>query len=181
MYVHDIFIVYVHILYTYLRAMLLPTKLWLGSGGGVALDDMIVVANKADLAEAQAELAGGAGDEAAQALKALALAAAKRTLPSQAGVGGGAGVGIGMGVAAGVAGGREELGSGGGAAGGGERERDGEEEEGRVWKLSCKTKEGVDGFMEHLEAEVRSRFQGAADDESPLITRYRLVRYVYAP
>ena len=77
-----------------------------------------------------------------------------------------------MGVGAGVAGGREELGSGGGRGGEEERERDGEEEEGRVWKLSCKTKEGVDGFMEHLEAEVRSRFQGAADDESPLITRY---------
>lgn len=42
---------------------------------------------------------------------------------------------------------------------------------GRVWKVSCKTKEGLDGFMAHLEAEVRSRFQGAADDESPLITR----------
>lgn len=43
--------------------------------------------------------------------------------------------------------------------------------EGRVWKVSCKTKEGIDGFMEHLEAEVVARFQGGADDESPLITR----------
>lgn len=44
-------------------------------------------------------------------------------------------------------------------------------EQARLWQVSCKTKEGLDGFMEHLEAEVRSRFQGAGDDESPLITR----------
>ncbi|CAN0116745.1 unnamed protein product [Scytosiphon promiscuus] len=34
--------------------------------------------------------------------------------------------------------------------------------------------------MEHLEAEVRSRFQGAADDESPLITRRRHRQHVEA-
>lgn len=58
-----------------------------------------------------------------------------------------------------------------GAGAAGERGGSGAEGGGRVWKVSCKTKEGLEGFMEHLEAEVRSRFQGAADDESPLITR----------
>eukprot|EP00904_Undaria_pinnatifida_P007967 jgi/Undpi1/42/HiC_scaffold_1.g00042.m1 len=150
-------------------------------GGAAALDDMIVVANKADLATAQAEK-----EDAAKALNKLAVAAAKRTLPSQAGVGAGvglgagaetggggeAGVGVGAEMGAGVAGGRE-LESDGGRGGGAEEER-------RVWKLSCKTKEGVDGFMEHLEEEVRSRFQGAADDESPLITRRRHRQHVEA-
>jgi len=42
---------------------------------------------------------------------------------------------------------------------------------GKVWKLSCKTREGVEEFVGHLEAVVGERFQGAADDESPLITR----------
>lgn len=46
----------------------------------------------------------------------------------------------------------------------------------RLWRVSCKTSEGVEGFMEHLEAEVRSRFQGAGDDESPLITRFERQR-----
>ena len=43
---------------------------------------------------------------------------------------------------------------------------------GSVWKLSCKTREGLEELVGHLETVVRSRFQGAVEDnESPLITR----------
>lgn len=45
------------------------------------------------------------------------------------------------------------------------------EGKGKVWKLSCKTREGLEEFVGHLEAVVGERFQGATDDESPLITR----------
>ncbi|CAM9872880.1 unnamed protein product, partial [Choristocarpus tenellus] len=43
----------------------------------------------------------------------------------------------------------------------------------KMWRLSCKTREGLEEFVGHLEAEVQSRFQSTADDESPLITRRR--------
>lgn len=45
------------------------------------------------------------------------------------------------------------------------------EGKGNVWKLSCETREGLEEFVGHLEAVIGARFQGAADDESPLITR----------
>lgn len=109
-----------------------------GMGGAAgALDDLIVVANKADLATGAKGEGGGLGDAELNALAAEAAAgAAPRATPETAAAGGGRGL-----------------------------------EGGRVWKLSCKTKDGLEGFMEHLEAEVRSRFQGTTDDESPLITR----------
>lgn len=106
-------------------------------GAAGALDDLIVVANKADLAAAAAGVgAGEQGEGLNDELNALAAEAATA-------------------APVGTAAARAAQGP----------------EGGRVWKLSCKTKEGLEGFMEHLEAEVRSRFQGAADDESPLITR----------
>ncbi|CAN0396493.1 unnamed protein product, partial [Discosporangium mesarthrocarpum] len=43
----------------------------------------------------------------------------------------------------------------------------------KVWSLSCKTREGLDEFIVNLEGEVRSRFESAAEDDSPLITRQR--------
>lgn len=115
-----------------------PYKVFGGVGGAAgALDDLIVVANKADLAAAAAGVgAGEQGEGLNDELNALAAEAATA-------------------APVGTAAARAAQGP----------------EGGRVWKLSCKTKEGLEGFMEHLEAEVRSRFQGAADDESPLITR----------
>lgn len=143
------------------------------SGGGAgALDELIVVANKADLA-----LAGGEGHD--KELKSLAAAAAGPAATAAAPPAVPAAVPAALSSRTAEPTGRQD----------GEKEEEGEEAVaavlraakgrggelewggGRVWKLSCKTKEGLDGFMEHLEAEVRSRFQGAADDESPLITR----------
>ncbi|CAN0369538.1 unnamed protein product, partial [Ectocarpus sp. 12 AP-2014] len=132
-------------------------------GGSAALDDLIVVANKADLARTLLEGESGQADHHERELTSLAAAAAAATAASGPGrtaeaVGSRAGTAETDGLRTATRGteGDEEGTSGGG---------------GRVWKVSCKTKEGLDGFMEHLEAEVRSRFQGAADDESPLITR----------
>ncbi|CBN78950.1 TrmE, organellal GTPase involved in tRNA modification [Ectocarpus siliculosus] len=143
-------------------------------GGSAALDDLIVVANKADLALTLLEGESGEAEHHEQELTSLATAAAAAAAAAAAGpgrtaeaVGSRAGAAEMDGVGAATRGteGDEEGRSGGG---------------GRVWKLSCKTKEGLDGFMEHLEAEVRSRFQGAADDESPLITRRRHRQHVEA-
>ncbi|CAN0162479.1 unnamed protein product [Ectocarpus sp. 4 AP-2014] len=148
------------------------------SGGGSAtLDDLIVVANKADLALALTPLEGESGEadhheRELTSLAAAAAAAAAATAASGPGrtakaVGSRAGAAETDGVGAAT---REAEGDEEGRSGGG----------GRVWKLSCKTKEGLDGFMQHLEAEVRSRFQGATDDESPLITRRRHRQHVEA-
>ncbi|CAB1105029.1 unnamed protein product [Ectocarpus sp. CCAP 1310/34] len=141
-------------------------------GGSAALDDLIVVANKADLALTLLEGESGEADHHERELTSLAAAAAAATAASGPGttaeaVGSRAGAAETDGVGAATRGteGDEEGTSGSG---------------GRVWKVSCKTKEGLDGFMEHLEAEVRSRFQGAADDESPLITRRRHRQHVEA-
>lgn len=131
------------------------------SGGAAALDDLIVVANKADLALAVVDGENGEAERHEQELICLAAAAAGpgRTAEKVASRAQAAET-DGVGSATRGADGDEEGRSAGG---------------GRVWKVSCQTKEGLDRFMEHLEAEVRSRFQGAADDESPLITRYALV------
>lgn len=149
-----------------------------GSTGGAALDDLILVANKADLAAPAVGTVAGEGAGAKVDLEdeltslAAAAAVAGALLPDGSAV---------------TEAGKEEAGDAvvaatarGAAVAGGEEggETEGGRQVGRrrrprpVWKISCKTKEGLDGFMEHLEAEVRSRFQGAADDESPLITRY---------
>lgn len=94
---------------------------------GTALDDIIVVANKADLTPGTTGVPGS--DQGVQQLLAEATA-----FPRE--------------------GATVEL-----------------ESPRTAWRVSCKTKEGVDAFVAHLEREVGSRFRAAADDESPLITR----------
>lgn len=91
------------------------------AGTATALDDVIVVLNKADLLEPQT----AGQEEDGSSLVALV----EETSPKKG------------------------------------------EGKGKVWKLSCKTREGLEEFVEHLEAVVGARFQGAADNESPLITR----------
>lgn len=118
---------------------------------GGALDNVIIVANKADLAvdlppPPPHRQQPQQPDADAIALQALAAAAATAEYPSSEIV-----------------------------------ENQGKEEGRRrqsLWRVSCKTKEGLDVFMGHLEAEVRSRFQGAEDDESPLITRWVIIKRI---
>lgn len=117
-----------------------------GSSPGGALDDVIVVANKADLLPTNG---GGVEDDTEELSSLAATTACGGTTWRRAR----SGVGE-----------NGESALGGGDEGGGGRR-------GRVWRVSCKTKEGLDGFMEYLEAEVRARFQRDEDDESPLITR----------
>lgn len=121
------------------------------NGSGGALDHLIVVVNKLDLAVPLSTTTndnidnGASGRDPQDALDNLATAAGAAG-PDFTGVDGGEGEANALG--------REEH-----------------TKTGRLWKLSCKTKEGLDGFMGRLEAEVSARFQGATDDESPLITR----------
>lgn len=145
-----------------------PTSVLGGSSGGAALDDLILVANKADLV-GTVEGEGGEHEHELISLAAAAAAGAGVSLPEGSAVAAAEATQEREFVIA--ARGAEAVRAAEGVETEGDRNRARHQRSRPMWKVSCKTKEGLDGFMEHLEAEVRSRFQGAADDESPLITR----------
>lgn len=112
-----------------------------------ALDHAIIVANKADLLQAEERI-----DDTLDAL-AGAAAHAGSSGPRQT---------------AGAATRERQRGE---ATDGGLQEKPT-----RIWRISCRTRQGVDDFVNHLEEEVSARFQISGDDESPLITRWECQR-----
>lgn len=112
-----------------------------------ALDHAIIVANKADLLQAEGRI-----DDTLDPL-AGAAAYVGSSWPGQT---------------AGAASRERQRGVG--------TDRGLQEKPARIWRISCRTRQGVDDFVNHLEEEVAARFQISGDDESPLITRWECQR-----